>query len=114
MNGKNFSISKTYFFQDYEDYFDIEPNGFEDCIFECERLEMDLECVIFRNKHTDKVLEFNLNDDFLDSFIEVIPDIRSTRTNCPLCFERDLVVMDYYAYDPWLDEDLYKIETNVI
>lgn len=112
MNGKNFNVFKTYFFKDYEDYFGIEPNGFEDCIFECDMLEIDLDYIIFKND--DKTLKLSLSDDILDSFIEVMPNIRSERTDCPVCFERDLVSMDYYAYDPWADEDLYKIETHII
>lgn len=114
MNRKNFSTLKTYFFQGYEDYFDVEPNRFEDCIFECKELERDLDYIIFKNKNNNKVITFNLNDDFLDSFIEVAPNIRSTITDCPVCFERDLVTMNYYAYDPWADEDVYEIETFTI
>lgn len=114
MNAKNFSVRKTYFFKDYEDYFDVEPNGFEDCIFECDKLDRDLDFISFKNKYTDKVLGFSLKANALDNFIEVAPMMRSNLTDCPVCFERDLVSMDYYAYDPWADEDVYEIETYII
>lgn len=114
MNGKNFSVCKTYFFQDYEDYFGEEPNGFEDCIFECEEIDICSDYILFKNKYTDNEMQLGFSDDILNSFIEVMPNIRSGLTDCPVCLERGLVSMDYYAYDPWADEDVYCIETYTI